>query len=87
MTPKKACLVKYGVFREDVSPVSKLMAKENINQDKLRQFARVVASHFGIPATCDFVKEVGCGKERLHWIPSSVLDCSLLLGRRWLHAV
>lgn len=58
MTPKKSSLLQYGVLKEDLSPHSRLVDRANLDQDKLRSYARNVASFFGIPTSSEFVVEV-----------------------------
>lgn len=54
MTPKKACLVKYGVIIDGDAP--ELLAPTNLDQEKLVAFARTVATSQNIPEQLDFVR-------------------------------
>jgi len=56
MTPRRQSLLGYGVLRTDLAPPADL-ARDNIDQDKLRQFARGVAEFFGLPPSCEFVTD------------------------------
>ena len=56
MTPRREALLAYGVLRKNVAPPGDL-ARDNIDQDKLKQFARTVAESFGLPSYCQFVTD------------------------------
>eukprot|EP00730_Choanoeca_flexa_P014109 TRINITY_DN6044_c0_g1_i1.p1 TRINITY_DN6044_c0_g1~~TRINITY_DN6044_c0_g1_i1.p1 ORF type:complete len:1423 (+),score=361.94 TRINITY_DN6044_c0_g1_i1:32-4270(+) len=58
MTPKKASLLEFGVLKENKQG-SELLARANINMDKLQEYARIVASFFDLPETCPLATEAG----------------------------
>ena len=70
MTPKKASLLQAGVLKRDLSPHSRLVAADNLDMAKLREYARSVADFFDIPSSSEFVTEVRLATARLtRWLP------------------
>jgi hypothetical protein len=59
MTPKRQALLAYGVLRRDLAPPEDL-SRDNIDGDKLKQFARSVSEAFGLPPSCPFVTDSEC---------------------------
>mmetsp|Transcript_6605 Transcript_6605/g.14372 ORF Transcript_6605/g.14372 Transcript_6605/m.14372 type:complete len:1049 (+) Transcript_6605:90-3236(+) len=59
MTPKRSSLVSYGALtpKEGASAKETSLGQFTENVPKLREYARQVASHFGIPGSCDFVED------------------------------
>ncbi|EDQ88761.1 uncharacterized protein MONBRDRAFT_26045 [Monosiga brevicollis MX1] len=59
MTPKRQSLLDFGVLREPRSSSSELVKSDNLDQAKLREYARMVAAFFQLPNTCPFAEETG----------------------------
>ena len=59
MTPKKGSLLEYGVLKQKLPPPSDL-ARENVDQEKLKKFARGVADMVGLPSYVNFITDGAC---------------------------
>ncbi|KAI9105830.1 hypothetical protein DFS34DRAFT_589111 [Phlyctochytrium arcticum] len=59
MTPKRQTLLSQGVVREDRADPVALVQKDNVDRDKLREFARRVADHVGIDPSAPFLQMKG----------------------------
>jgi hypothetical protein len=52
VTARKDSLVKFGVLKENRTDIKDALDKDNINFDRLRAFARHLATAAGVPETC-----------------------------------
>jgi len=56
MTPTSGSLKTYGVLKKVCSNPSDTVKSDNLNRDKLHEFAREVATFFDLPKTTPFIK-------------------------------
>jgi len=56
-TPTVDSLVDFGVLKKKETQMTHLLARENIDKEKLREFARTIACFAKLPETCAFADE------------------------------
>jgi hypothetical protein len=50
MTPKRDCIISKGIVNQDVSDISALLSKSNVNKENLKTFATEVAGFLKLPS-------------------------------------
>ncbi|KAI8851547.1 hypothetical protein BC829DRAFT_387008 [Chytridium lagenaria] len=65
MTPRKACLLNFGVLKEDRKESADIVKSDNVCREKLLEFARIVATEVGIPEDWTFRQRPSRTRESL----------------------
>lgn len=55
MTPTADSLIAQGCFKAKKDSYAELLDRSNVDQKKLREYARTTAMHFGFPIDCKFI--------------------------------